>query len=258
MGTKHLYTIWSFSVCKRGHSDNKNEDAVSFGTLQGWLAIADGATETDYSRDWARLLVKSFPLITRVKFPVPIEDVRVVLSSLHKRWHKTVPWDWLASRDFDFVEKARQGAFATFLGVKLDGYNWSATGIGDCNLFILNPNGNLLLSHPARTSREFGTSPFLVPSVSGAAIDKALKALWWETGKWEKGCQIVICTDAVAAHLLKCEENDLPEWKELVAAQTPEEFAAWVEKAREAGMRNDDSTVAIAHLAESETGASGQ
>lgn len=83
-------------------------------------------------------------------------------------------------------------------------------------------------------------------------MEEALKALWWKTGEWEKGCQIVICTDAVAAYLLRCEETELPQWNELIIVQTLQEFAAWVEKARDTGMRNDDSTVAIVRVAENQ------
>ena len=257
MEADFLYPIRVFSIPKRGLSEVENEDAVAFdfNSTMGWLAIADGATEASYSREWARLLVESFRKhflhqVGRVEeCSASIEKIRRVLIDTQKLWHEEVPWDRLASRGWLFEEKARQGAFATFLGVKLQGEQWAAIGIGDCNLFILTRTDEMRLSFPASSATAFGTAPLLVPSIPGSAMEKALSTLSCTSGCWQEGEHLIACTDAVAAYLLT-HSDEKSVWTSLLAAATPEEFRAWVEAAREVGMRNDDSTAAIVRLTE--------
>lgn len=276
MTTTPVYAIQAFSVPKYGHTEAENEDAVAFDTVSGWFTVADGATEASYSREWAQLLAKAFApstfgtdrfvdrlldrlpstlvpvslldrLVDRL-FVLPGKRYRLILQDVQKRWHDGVPWDRLASRGWLFVEKARQGAFATFLIVKITGSRWSAIGVGDCNLFIVSDTGKVRLSIPAQNAAAFGTSPSLLPSIPGPAVERALKASWRKTGKWNRGERFVICTDAVAAYLLRADQEGEGVWDTLLTARTSEEFTAWVERARESGMRNDDSTVAIVAL----------
>lgn len=252
-----LYAIQAFSVPKHGHTQEENEDAVAYDAIQGWFAVADGATEASYSREWAQLLAKSLApsthmadgLIDRLldRF-LPERRFNYALQSVQKSWYAVVPWDRLKARGWLFMEKARQGAFATFLSVRVKEARWSALGIGDCNLFLVNETGKLRLSVPAQNATTFGTSPSLVPSIPGPAVKRALKASWRKAGKWTRGERLVICTDAVAAYLLRAGQADPQVWNRLLAVHTLDEFAAWVDRARESGMRNDDSTVAIVTL----------
>lgn len=261
-----LYAIRAFSVPKYGHNDDENEDAVAYDAARGWFAVADGATEASYSREWAQLLARSFAPSTHTTERLvdrlmhwfsPMKRFDLALQVVQKHWHDRVPWDRLESRGWLFAEKARQGAFATFLSVKVAGARWSAVGVGDCNLFVVNIAGTVRLSVPAQTSAEFGTSPSLVPSIPGPAVERALKTVWRKAGKWTKEERLVICTDAMAAYLLHTNQDGPQVWNALLAVRTADEFAAWVARAREEGMRNDDSTVAIGALMDGLPGSSG-
>ncbi|HXG08313.1 MAG TPA: hypothetical protein VNK04_00840, partial [Gemmataceae bacterium] len=58
----HAEPFW---VPKQGHHEEEYEDAVwppeprDYPAADVHLAIADGATESSYARDWARLLVQA-------------------------------------------------------------------------------------------------------------------------------------------------------------------------------------------------------
>lgn len=244
--------IQAYTVPKRGHNASENEDAVAFDAREGWVAIADGATEASYSREWAEILARSGPEAapTTVKDRVldlllPMRRLHTVVEDLQQRWYDTVPWARLEVLGWLFVEKAQQGALATFLTLKLEGQKWNAIGVGDCNLFVVEESGDIRVSYPARSFEEFGTSPSLMPSIPGPAVKTALASVWRKTGKWRNDEKIIMCTDAVAAYLLEKGQRGRTVWKTLFGMGSCEDFADWVEQARNNGMRNDDSTVVI-------------
>jgi serine/threonine protein phosphatase PrpC len=246
--------IQAFSVPKVGHQERENEDAVAFDAREGWLAVADGATEASYSREWAEILAESLtPATSRTARMLdslfPQRRLGPVVADLQQKWHEMVPWERLEALGWLFVEKAQQGALATFLALRIvENQEWVAMGIGDCNLFVVDDQGKVRLSVPAQSAAEFGTSPSLVPSVPGPQVKQALDSLWRKTGKWKPRERMVVCTDAVAAYLLHTEQRGRSAIKSLIRVRSTEEFAEWVNEARMAGMRNDDSTVAIVTL----------
>lgn len=238
------YYSKGYSVPKRGVDKDENEDAFKYSS-KGWLAIADGATESSYSKEWAWLLVRAFGRLSRIRnCPLEPERYRQILETLQKEWHGQVPWERL---NWLYKDKAQKGAFTTFLGVRIHEGVWEAMGVGDSNLFIVDADGMLVKSCPARSSKEFGISPFLVPSIPGKCVDKALEVMWYETGVLKPDEWMLLTTDAVAAYLLKTHEDNLPQFSDLKAIQTSSAFADWVEASRSAGMRNDDSTMVLFH-----------
>lgn len=244
----------AFSVSKLGHQDRENEDAVAYDAREGWIAVADGATEASYSREWAEILAESLtPSTSRTSRMLdslfPQRRLGPVVADLQQKWYESVPWERLEAAGWLFVEKAQQGALATFLALRIvEDQEWIAMGVGDCNLFILDEQSKVRLSTPAQSAAEFGTSPSLVPSVPGPQVKRALEALWRKNGKWKPRERMLICTDAVAAYLLHTEQRGRPAMKSLVRIKTTEEFVSWVSEARTSGMRNDDATVAVVTL----------
>jgi hypothetical protein len=244
----------AFSVPKLGHQERENEDAVAFDAREGWIAVADGATEASYSREWAEILAESLtPSTTRTSRMLdsffPQRRLGPVVADLQQKWHEMVPWERLEALGWLFVEKAQQGAMATFLALRIvEDQQWTAMGVGDCNLFIITEDGKMRTSIPAQNASQFGTSPSLVPSVPGPQVKRALDSLWLKSGKWKSRERMLISTDAVAAYILHAEQRGRSAIKSLFRVKTTEEFAEWVAEARVTGMRNDDSTVAIVTL----------
>ena len=107
---------------------------------------------------------------------------------------------------------------------------------------------------------EFGCSPCLIPSLSGPAVEKAVGSLAWSTGELSPADHLLLCTDAVAAYLLreiessgkkrgiesKAQDTPCLACSDLLGIRSIEEFREWITKARAEGLRNDDSTIIIA------------
>ena len=251
MPVMHQYQ--AYSVPKVGSQDKENEDAVAFDARAGWLAVADGATEASYSREWAEILAESLtPSTSKTSRMLdslfPSRRLGPLVADLQQKWYDTVPWDRLEDLGWLFVEKAQQGALATFLTIRIEEQQWIAMGVGDCNLFIVDDQGKVRLSIPQQSAAEFGTSPSLVPSVPGPQVKRALDSLWRKSGKWKPRERMIVCTDAVAAYLLHAEQRGRSAIKTLFKVKSTEHFTEWVDEARLAGMRNDDSTVLVVTL----------
>ncbi|MDO8971463.1 MAG: hypothetical protein Q7U74_12290, partial [Saprospiraceae bacterium] len=151
----------AYSMPHQGNSPEENEDAFSpeiqqqVFTMQAQLtcAVADGATQTSFSRAWARLLVQ------KAASMVPTYDLTELLSAAQADWKGMVsrinlPWH--------AEEKVRQGAFATLLwlgilDLQVPGYvstspflpsnrlgrsggSWKAVAVGDTCLFQFRKN----------------------------------------------------------------------------------------------------------------------
>lgn len=215
------------------------------------LAIADGATEGSFSKLWAGMLVRSYGY---ERSPITAENVRRRVERRCMEWNRQtaqLPVAWYA------LEKLRQGALSTLLGVTLDlsqkssdrGGTWSALAIGDSCLFQVREN-ELVTALPLRRAHEFGFQPRLVSSVPSKN-----SGLWSEitslehAGTWLEGDLLLLMTDAIAAWFLsECELGEMP-WKrlqELASLPRPlsMNFSDFVMEMRQAGrMRNDDVTV---------------
>jgi len=147
------------AVAKRGNNQKDYEDAFApklVGSLNQQhfsAAIADGATESSFAGEWAKMLVRNY-----VKAPDnKLGSFKSKIEFLAAKWHSCVfrtPLPWFAE------EKARLGAFAAFLGIEFkpeltlfsDRGFWSGLAIGDCCLFQFR-DGNQLLSFPYSSSQ---------------------------------------------------------------------------------------------------------
>jgi hypothetical protein len=237
------FAIDTFTCPKAGNAQADYEDAWAV-RLDGRrdrcrIAIADGATESSFSGLWATLLVESY-----VRGRADGDAFFSQLVGARRLWRRKVrrPMPWYAA------EKARQGAFAAFLGLELDGpsRSWSAIAIGDCCLFHLRRRAPMRLveAFPLDRSEQFGTNPYLVGSLS-TGNDAIAEYSRRCAGTLERGDLLIFTSDALAAWLLRCHEEEQPEWdtvSRLGIAYRPD-FDALIERARESGLRNDDVTL---------------
>src|SRR5690554_4413185 len=101
---------------KRGNTKEEYEDAHAVRRFRGgnWLsvALADGATETSFSAQWAQKLVKS-----HVKRAIRNQrNLQMRVETLSRSWKEEVDalsLPWYAE------EKARLGAFSSLLAVEI-------------------------------------------------------------------------------------------------------------------------------------------
>jgi hypothetical protein len=224
------------SFPKRGHSAEEYEDAYAGDVKLGRFAVADGASESSFAKQWAKLLVGGYV------YKEPRPDTKPHwLRQLQERWAKQVdglelPW---------FAEAKRsQGAFATFLGLALkpsdhpQAGTWKATAVGDCCFFQVREE-KVIHSFPVKHSADFGNRPDLI----GSRQPIAPRELKRDRGEWRHGDRLWLMTDAIAQWFLHRLEQGHHPWRSLEQCLFEPATEPWVDQLRDHGMRNDDVTL---------------
>lgn len=200
--------------------------------------MADGATETSFAGEWARILVRAW-CDRRLGASGPGWDLRS-LRDIWRREVGTKPLAWYAE------EKLRSGAYSAFLGLQVEaGGSWSALAVGDTCVAQVR-SGVLQASFPIQGSKDFSNSPRLLASVSRGVDVESSESILKLTGEWQEGDTFYLMTDAMACWFLaRVEEGGTP-WEDLdfIAARHRRGFELWVGAQRQSGaMRNDDVTL---------------
>lgn len=241
--------LCSFWLPKEGNHADEYEDAFwparsgSFTARAVRCAVADGATETSFSGQWARQLVQAFG-----RGRIRTQRLREALVPLRASWWESVrqnPLPWYAE------EKLRSGAFASLLGVTLTsepdsmGVRWTAMAVGDTCLFVVS-EGALNVSFPLESSQDFDRSPHLISSLSGRP-GEAETMPRWNTGMCQPHNTLYLLTDALACWFLTTYEHGGQPWSTLDTFDGEESharFADWIAIERRARhIRNDDITM---------------
>jgi hypothetical protein len=250
---------------KQGHQEAEYEDAfapdgAALETDQFRCAIADGATEASFSRQWARALVQAWQkgVLGKEGF---VDDVGRLQENWRRRFaevRQTGKLPWYAE------QKADLGAFATLLGFVLHHDRdlaagapllgtpwWVAVAVGDSNLFQVR-DGRLLTTFPLTESAQFGSGPFLVPTrgTAGPDLGRHTHVLH---GDWLPRDTFYLMTDALAAWFLRCCEGGEQPWdllEQVLGAADPQHaFASLVRGLRERKLlHNDDVTLLRIHV----------
>ena len=248
-------TVSTAYVQKNGNTADEYEDAFyprSHVETEAWYfraAIADGATETSFAREWANYLAAGY---CRRRFdPNRLADI---LGWTQRRWKARVAslsLAWYAQ------EKASMGAFSTLVGLTIfedphrwapntaDGVHdgrWTAVAVGDSCLIQVR-DGAALAMFPLTSSAQFSSRPALISSLVSA--NRNLDAITRHAqGAWLSGDRFLLLTDAIAHWLLNSLENGKRGMAELESATVTQEiFSQWVAALRTSHqMRNDDTT----------------
>jgi hypothetical protein len=229
----------TFRVPRRDYSVEECQDACAADPGRGRFAVADGAAESAESGLWAQLLVESF-----VHRP-PEQPWPTWLTPLQRQWADAVrrpagaePLPW-------FLEgRYRDGAYATFLGLILDGPRWFALGLGDSCLFQVRGE-RLEVAFPLTHSSQFDNNPWLVGSRAGPD-ETPLRQTRQLAGDCRPGDRLLLMTDALAHWFLSAVEAGTRPWLPLEAlfAQPDAFFTDWIGRQRaDRQLRNDDTTL---------------
>ncbi|HEY9792057.1 MAG TPA: protein phosphatase 2C domain-containing protein [Candidatus Obscuribacterales bacterium] len=190
-------TLW---LPKKGNSDEEYEDAAApiesvTGEMQSFrCAVADGATETSFSRLWARLLVDGF-----------VEGTD--RNELKARWQDQVSGKQLA---WYAEEKMQSGAFAALVCLTLkagDGKNggtWEVEALGDSCLILIRQS-EFIEKFPLTRSDEFNSSPVLLSSNANDPV--ADETMLKRSGNWQPGDVFYLLTDAIARWTYRRQEE---------------------------------------------------
>ena len=259
-----------FSMAKSGNRAVENEDAQRATIPPGEsslkpraglptpvrparFAVADGATEAAFSREWAELLVNRF-----------VDDEPLDLTNMSRElldhWLKPCRAEWdrrVQSRNIPWfgLAKVRAGSMATFLGVEFReepvsrALRWRAVAVGDSCLFIVK-NGSLQTAFPIQDPGDFGDMPALVGSNPAHAVaEEHIRRL---EGICQRGDRVVLATDAVACWALTQHRDGNNPWRQFeeMYGASDEYRERWVAERRADGsMRNDDVTLLATRVA---------
>jgi hypothetical protein len=257
--------VQAYWVPKLGNSVEEYEDAFAYSGPNRHLAVADGATESSYADRWAKDLVSQFvtdpPRVDRPQTPFPDW-----LTPMQQRWREGIDWEnlpWFAE------EKAKSGAYATFLGVSVfdpdsirrasllerttaffrkheppQVWRWKAIAIGDSCFFLVR-EGQLVRSFPLTKSEQFNSRPVLLCS-NPASNSGVWPEVRYEQGDCKPDDLFILATDAVAKWFLDQRQAGGKPWETLTAIRSNTEFQDFVARLRgEKAMRNDDTTVLL-------------
>jgi serine/threonine protein phosphatase PrpC len=199
-----------FHAPKRGNVESEYEDA--YFPVQACrevlsefrCAIADGASESAFSREWARLLVRGH------------HRHKLSLARLQSCWMRLVtrrPVPWYLE------EKIRRGAHATFVGLSIrdaetpqpQGGSWRVVAVGDSCLFHVRGD-QLLTVAPMSKSDEFNNHPHLISTDPATAFGLGESRPTVISGEWQPDDVFFLLTDALAEWTLSKHEAGRPPW----------------------------------------------
>ncbi len=240
-----------FFAPKRGNAESEYEDAYfperacqRQDLSEFRCAVADGASESAFSREWARLLVRRY------------HHQRVSLKLLQRSWLRRVtrqPVPWYLE------EKIRRGAYATLVGLSIRdpdpsqpcGGSWQSTAVGDSCLFHVRDE-ELLTVAPITRSDDFNNHPHLVSTDSSASFGLDQSRIKVARGEWLPSDVFYLLTDALAEWTLSEHEAGRPPWPTFrrlgkgddAGATGQRSFATLVANLRQnSGLHNDDVTL---------------
>lgn len=204
---------FKFATSKEGNSLDEYEDSsyiLSKDSSKGhgiyWYAVADGATESAFAKEWSRELAKAYckdKLCNKNVFTNYLETVQANWQKGIDSNANSLPWYAL--------EKAQSGAFSSLLGLKI--YNqgvWETIAVGDSCLFQVRQN-QLVKSFPIEHSTEFNNRPFLISSLNSKNSQLAQNTKFFED-EWKIGDSFYLMTDALSCWFLEEYEKGNSPW----------------------------------------------
>ena len=225
---------------KSGNTASEYEDAYAVKPEALRFAVADGASESSFARQWAELLVEGF--VQDAPSVAELHDFVAPLQAVWAEGQKGKATAWYSER------KAAEGAFSSLLGLSIEGDRWRALAIGDTCLFVVR-SGKVLRAFPLERAEQFSNRPSLLSSVA-----RANAGVWSDVAAVEGELQgkdrLLLMTDALAQWFLVESEMGRRPWAALAKVTTPEQFAAYIDCLRAGGaLRNDDVTLVSVEVA---------
>ena len=225
------------------------EDALDYNTERGLFAVADGVGTTSFSNIWAQTLVHHFlavPLLSVDPFEVEwwLREAKRLFETL------SPPPDSLGAV---FRRKALLGSQSTFASMRIKSTGSSSAtaqllAIGDSCLLLHRHGDRSLDSFPLGPDHNFNEHPDILPTRGFSRTSHCPKAVDITV---HVGDRIILATDAVAAWILVAGLTDLDDNVALfdrIANLTPENWPAFIRRARKSGMVEDDSTALVIQL----------
>ena len=201
------------------------------------IAIADGTTQSFRSEFWSELLVHEFcenptfenddflnlakSLASKIQSETPVFSDNPAIASLEKR-------------------KYSEGSTSTFLGIRfVDQNTFNVINIGDCNLFLIKKNDDIV-SYPFESIDDLNNNQSFLNTINLLKDEPNQIEISNIQLKFEEGDQLIICTDAISRLFL----SDKKWFDEILHFET---FDLFIQKIEELWNNNvleeDDITI---------------
>ena len=206
-------------------------------------AIADGATDSAFAARWAQELTRLFVEHPPLNEQGELTDIHDWLKPAQHAWHKSVQWD---SVPWHGIDKARQGAVATFLGITIqpnDDHTLKiqSIAVGDCELFVIDPNDQVTFNFPLADASQFNNRPDLICSQpkNNVNLDQQVRHATISILPHDR---VILTTDALAEWMLT--KDTSPAMYRQILQMNNDQFKAWLQSERDCrNIKNDDATI---------------
>lgn len=227
------------------------QDALAFDAEKGLYAVADGATESFYAREWARLLAEGW---VRAKAGGGFEQTAWI-GEAQQAWAERVKQEIAEGRGDIFFINSFNGlkpAYATFLSAECKAardekqLHVEVTARGDSCLLHFR-GVEFAGAFPLAKSEQFNNQPEAVSSREAAASVKFARG----EASVAPGERLVLATDAFAKFLLRGEETGSARVAEFFALKSREAAVEFIARARERReLENDDIALMVLEYGE--------
>ena len=212
--------------------------AINPGTAA--LAVSDGVSQSIFQQEWAKLLTDYY-----VRSGAPSEEDRVRLCGL---WRNEVLSYIMREKEAgrnpwraECMLNEGHSAGATLCGVVFwDDRTWTADVIGDSVLIVV--EGDYTSAILSSEDKSFDTTPDYIDSLPGRKGRGEARSF---EGALLPEESILLVTDPFSDYLYRNPDRRGELLRELLSVETHEGFRSLVERWRDEGMRDDDSTLVI-------------
>lgn len=224
------------------HEDCEDRLRVVMDEASGNLrvAVADGATETAFSGEWAELLVHAYCERPFADW----DDLAERSKAAAKEWASGI---YSQDRPWHAFMRAQSGGAAAIAGIEIltNERKWSAVALGDSCIFQIRDE-RIHLALPPYGAEEFGNHPRLI-STDAAKNAGLASAYESSSGSYEPGDRFVLATDAASEAFLRASERDdgLGEWLRALAGGK-DAARGFIEALRDSqDIRDDDVAIVM-------------
>lgn len=223
------------------------EDRLAFvadqATSSVRVAVADGATATAFSGQWAELLVRAY-----CERPFAGWDDFVTRSEAEaKKWASDV---YSQDRPWHALMRAQSGGAAAIAGIEIfsNERKWSAVALGDSCIFQVRDE-HICFMLPPYEAEQFGNHPRLISTDVAKNVGLA-SAYESASGRYEPGDRFVLATDAASEAFLRAAERNegVHDWLRALSGskETAREFIGSLRESRD--IRDDDVAVVMVEV----------
>lgn len=235
--------IKAFITHKKAETFADCQDRFCINPATKSIAVSDGLSESIFQKIWADILVKQYVALTDWIPDLPsvrelsqtwFNMVNVFISEEEKNGAN--PW---RAKNSIYVEQRSAGA--TILGLRCNGTKWTCHALGDSCLISVK---DYRIQQIVPIHDSFDNYPDYYDSNSGKEGKGVLKSF---EGTLNAGDCLLLVTDPFSDYLSKFKGTgvDVELLKGLLSITNHDEFQTLVDKWRNDGMHNDDSTLVI-------------